>query len=53
MKAVHISDQFRSDARKVDWKRVHLSGDRNPPVTLSDRREAVRAAFSAKARRDG
>ena len=52
-KPIHISDIMRADIKRRDWSACHIAGDRNPPVTLSEWRMAVRAAFSAKARRDG
>jgi len=50
---IDISDLIRAEIRKRDWDRVHREGDARAPITLSEWRMAVRAAFSAKARRDG
>jgi hypothetical protein len=33
MTAPSINDQINADIRKRDWAKVHLEGDRNPPLT--------------------
>lgn len=32
---VDVAAMWREEARQRDWARVHIEGDRNPPVFLS------------------
>jgi hypothetical protein len=36
---VDIAAQLRADIQKRDWGRVHIEGDRNPPIALSTARQ--------------
>lgn len=33
-KPIDISEIARTERQRIDWSRVHIQGDRNPPLTL-------------------
>lgn len=34
MKPIDIAEIERAERKRIDWSRVHIQGDRNPPLTL-------------------
>ena len=39
-----IAASIREDARKRDWRSVHIQGDRNPPILFDQQRATTRTA---------